>query len=374
VNQATTVNITVTDDDGNGTKSFPTGTVGVISSVGSDVITGTCSLAASPAPGVSTCAVALTAPAASIHMITATFNATAIHSGSSGNNGLTVNKRSTFTTVSLDPPIVIESQTSLVTATVADNDIGTPVSLTGTVSFSSSVGTDTFIPAASCALVAGNCSVTVKANSAATRTITATYNGDSSHNSSTGANGLAADPHTLTIDNLSFTAIGGSPLPAGYTSPGIQLNHTLADILGDQSRDRVITTAQNIASGCNLRPSNPASKKLDHSVVGITDIAFKVWEIGKKNLAITKKRKCKSVELRVTALSIQAFDTTGLASNTLSATVSFCFSPATGQSTPCPAATKVAKESSTPGTTAQANARLGHVAYGALRLDPPLGR
>jgi len=201
-----------------------------------------------------------------------------------------------------------------------------------------------------------------------------TYNGDSIHNSSTGTNGLAADPHTLTIDNLSFTAIDGSPLPARYTSPGIQLNHTLADILGDQSHIRVITTAQNIANGCNLRPSNPASKKLDQPVAGITDIAFKVWEIGKKNLATAKKKKCESVELRVTALSIQAFDTTGLASNTLSATVSFCFSTATGQSTPCPAAASVAKNAATTEVTTEAGASPGETVYGALRLDPPVRR
>ncbi len=374
VNQTTTVNVTVTDDDGNGPKSFPIGTVGVISSVGSDGITGTCSLVASAVSGVSTCAVVVKAVSASIHTITATFAATAIHSGSSGNNGLTVNKRATFTAVSLDPPIVIESQTSTVTATVTDNDVGTSVTPTGTVSFSSSVATDIFIPAASCTLVSGSCAVTVKSGSASARVITAVYNGDTIHNISTGTNGLVADPHTLTIDNLSFTPKGGSPLPAGYKSPGIQLNHTLADILGDQSRDHIITTAQNIASGCNLRPSTPASKQFNQPVRGLTAVAFKVWEIGKNNLAIAKRKRCKSVELRITSLSIQAFDAAGLASNTLSATISFCFSTATGQPTACPGATRVAEGASTTGTTAQTSARPGEVAYGALRLDPPLGR
>src|SRR5688572_1701898 len=92
VGQASTVTATVTDT-ASGTKSFPSGTVTLSSSIGNDAFGGACVLAATATLGISSCSTTVTPASASLHTISAGFTAMGVHSASSGSAGLTVNKR-----------------------------------------------------------------------------------------------------------------------------------------------------------------------------------------------------------------------------------------------------------------------------------------
>src|SRR5438309_2622281 len=95
VGSASTIMVTVRDTAGVGTAYTPTGTVGFTLGVGSDTISGSCTLAESVV-GTATCSAATVTPThvTGTHSITATYTATDdVHSGSNGGNTLTVNPR-----------------------------------------------------------------------------------------------------------------------------------------------------------------------------------------------------------------------------------------------------------------------------------------
>jgi hypothetical protein len=381
VNQSSTTTVTVTDDGASGTKSNPLGTVALSSSINGDTISGSpCTLVAVVNSTTQTsCQITVTPNSASIHTLTANYTANdSKHSNSSGNAGLTVNKRATTTIVSFSANPIVETDNTTATVTVTDTDSDGTKSNPGvgtTVGISSDSG-DTIT--GTCTLAAlstdkSTCHVTVTATHASIHTITATFSTTSVHAGSDGGGQLTVIPHTLTIDNLNFTSVG-LPLPTGFASPGIRVSHTLSDSIGIQHHDHVVTTAQNIAHGCKLAPSTPVSKTFDQSVVGLTNVAFKTWEIGKKPFSTAKKKKCSSVELKITSFSVFAVENPpvppGLVSNTLSATVSFCFSTATGIATACPTALAPTKNAPTKGATVATATKLA-APSGADRLDPP---
>jgi hypothetical protein len=127
------------------------------------------------------------------HTITASYGGGPTHDMSSGQTTLTVTNRSTSTAVSCLPSTVLGGlQSTTCTATVADTDQGTKTTPTGTVSFGSS-GPGTFGSGGACTLSAVNssqasCSVryTPRLTLLGKDTITAGYNGDSTHAPSTG--------------------------------------------------------------------------------------------------------------------------------------------------------------------------------------------
>jgi hypothetical protein len=338
VSQGATATVTVTDDNAQGTKSFPTGNVSVGSDSG-DTITGTCTLASSSTPGVSTCQVTITPTHASTHQITATFAATAIHSGSGGNAGLTVNKRATSTTVTFTSGSIVETDSTTATVTVTDSDPNGTKSNPGVgsaVSVTSDSG-DTI--GGSCILAALNtdrstCQVNVSPTHASIHTITATFSATTVHSGSAGSGQLTVAPHTLVIQNLSFTGV------ASTTSPRINVSHDILDAKGDQTRDHVVTAAQNIPRGCTLAASASFSTKYDRPITGLSSVSYKAWEIGKAGWSAAKKKKCSSVELKITSFSVQAFHKIGnvespsnaldLTQAPFTGTISVCFSVASG--------------------------------------------
>jgi MBG domain (YGX type)/Bacterial Ig-like domain (group 3)/YDG domain len=152
---------------------------------------------------------------------------------------LTVNKRTTTTLVSscTPAPVNVGSATNC-TATVTDNDTGTTIGPTGSVSFTTS-GSGTFGPPPSCTLgtptgASASCSVsyTPTAFGTGTHTITGSYGGDTTHLTSTspGFNLTVINPATTTSvsssknpstygDSVTFTATvtpnSGSTTPIG---------------------------------------------------------------------------------------------------------------------------------------------------------------
>ncbi len=210
VNQTSTVNVTVTDTDANGTKVTPTGTVGISVGVGSDVVTGTCTLAQTVL-GTATCSVTVKPVVQpGTHTVTATFSATNVHSTSTDTKTLTVNARSTSTSVSLAPSTVDVNQASTATVTVTDTDAnGTKVTPTGTVGITVGVGSD--VVTGTCTLTesvlgAATCSVIVKpVVQPGAHTVTATFSATNVHSTST-------DAKTLTVNARSTsTSVGLAP-------------------------------------------------------------------------------------------------------------------------------------------------------------------
>src|SRR2546426_210496 len=203
VDSSTTCTATVTDTD-SGISSTPTGTVSWSSSGSGTFSSTTCTLTAGQ------CSVSYTPTAigSGIHTITADYGGDSTHAPSSGTTTVTVRARTTNTMVSCSPPSVPVDDSTTCTATVSDTDTGTASTPSGTVSFTTGAsGTFTGNP---CTLSSGSCSVTYKPTAVGTgiHPITATYNGDAKHASSSGMTGVAGTKrHTKTVvtcspDNL----------------------------------------------------------------------------------------------------------------------------------------------------------------------------
>ena len=176
--------VTVTDANTSvGTPSVPTGAVTVSGSGGATG--GGCTLTPTAAPYQASCNVNVAAPSAGSYTITGLYAGSTVHMAPATppTATLTVTEASTSTSLSLSSSTAVVGQPVTVTANVAATSPGITASPTGTVTFSSSVGTDTFAPASkTCSLVAtgsatAGCSVSVTANSASPHTISAIYAG-----------------------------------------------------------------------------------------------------------------------------------------------------------------------------------------------------
>jgi hypothetical protein len=106
---------------------------------------------------------------------------------------INVGARASSTTAAVSPASSLAGESATVTATVSDaGSSGGASSPAGTVDFTSSVATDAFSPAASCALSASGpaasaCAVSVSGTVPGPRTITATYPGSAAHSGSSGS-------------------------------------------------------------------------------------------------------------------------------------------------------------------------------------------
>ncbi|HKA37747.1 MAG TPA: Ig-like domain repeat protein, partial [Thermoanaerobaculia bacterium] len=172
--------LTVTDAQAGGTASAPSGAVSVTGTGGA--VGGNCQLAPTGNPNQSSCQVTVTAPSSGTDTITGAYAGSPVHQGSAAASALTVSSLTTSTSVSFSSGSAPVGVPVTVTATVVNTAGGVATSPTGSVSFSSSVATDTFSPGASCALAASgaataSCSVSVTAASASPHTITASYAG-----------------------------------------------------------------------------------------------------------------------------------------------------------------------------------------------------
>jgi YVTN family beta-propeller protein len=186
VNQAAQCTATVMD------TTSPAGTVSFSSSGSGTFSAASCTLT-STSSSAGSCSVFYTPNPGSegTHVITGTYNGDSTHSGSSGTFSLTVTKRSTSTSVSCSG----NALGSQCTATVSDISPGTPITPTGTVTWSSSSSTGTFNPT-SCTLSGSGSKASCTVGYAPSGhqnpvTITATYQGDSNHTGSSGSTTLS---------------------------------------------------------------------------------------------------------------------------------------------------------------------------------------
>jgi large repetitive protein len=186
VNQGSVCTITVTDTAA-GHASDPAGTIAVHSSSTHGSFSGACTLAGN-GNGSSSCTVTYTPSArdTGTHTITADYSAAdSLHSDSSDLSGsaITVNLRTTSTSLSCTPSGVVVNQATTCTASVTDTAGSGATTPAGTVTFSSNSTHGSF-NSTSCPLVAGSCSVTYtpSAKDGGTHTITASYSPSGSSN------------------------------------------------------------------------------------------------------------------------------------------------------------------------------------------------
>ena len=208
LNQASTCNVQV-DDTAAGTKSNPTGTVN-FSRAGAGTGTfssATCTLTPIAAdPDSSHCTTSVTytpTTGANVHTVNAAYAGASPHAASSDPDGfdLTVNLRSTATTVTCSPASVALNQASTCDVQVDDTAAGTKSNPTGTVNFSrAGAGTGTF-SSATCTLTpiaadpdSSHCTTSVTytpTTGANVHTVNAAYAGASPHAASSDPDGFA---------------------------------------------------------------------------------------------------------------------------------------------------------------------------------------
>jgi hypothetical protein len=207
VGQSTTCTATVTDTASGG-QTTPTGTVSFSSDSSGTFSPGTsCTLSGSGSSASCSVSYAPSSVNSGTHTITADYGGDSTHATSSGATTVTVTKRSTSTSVSCAPGTVAVGQSTACTATVADTGTGTQTTPSGTVSFTSS-GPGSF-GGSPCTLSgsgpSASCTVAYMPGASGTLrsdTITASYSGDSTHQTSNGSTAVAVQP-TSKADCLS---------------------------------------------------------------------------------------------------------------------------------------------------------------------------
>jgi hypothetical protein len=227
VGQATSVTVTVTDND-TGTQQIPAGNVNLSGNPGLSPT----SCALNPA---GSCQVTLTPGSAGTASISASYQGSATHEASaSGPVALTVNPASTTLALSASPnPSVLgQSVTLIATVSVTSPGAGTP---TGTVTFKDGATT-----LGTVALSGGTATFSSTSLTAASHSITASYGGDG--NFAASASGVLAQivnmpPYTFIGFNSPLSTAGVLTSPTnsgtGNFSKGLPIKWQLKDSLGN---------------------------------------------------------------------------------------------------------------------------------------------
>ena len=119
------------------------------------------------------------------HSVTASYGGDSNFAGSTSSAlTQTVNKRVTVTSITPNAASIVIGKSIKITATVTDTDTGAVSNPSGHVTFFSS-GEGSFSPS-SCVLSSGACAVTYTPSSSGSITITGSYLGDSTHDTSSG--------------------------------------------------------------------------------------------------------------------------------------------------------------------------------------------
>lgn len=202
----TTCTATVSD-------ASPAPTSQPIGTVNWNVNSGTGTFNSSPCTLASgTCSVTYTPSATTgVHGITAAYQGDTLHFGNNRTFSLTVTapvSHTTTTSVSCSPNPALTGVATSCTATVTDTN-GAPTIPTGTVSFTSGA-----TAIGSCTLSSGTCSLSYTPSADGTFTITATYNADSTHSTSSGTT-------SLVVKIANTTTVSCNPNPDNVGGPTI---------------------------------------------------------------------------------------------------------------------------------------------------------
>jgi hypothetical protein len=246
--QSTPATVTVTDTQGSGTASSPTG---VVALTGSGLSASSCALVATVA-GASACTVTVTPPAAGTDVIGATFPATGVHLSSSANGSLGVVAAGTATTVvsSLNPSLLGQSVTFTASVT---SGAGVP---TGTVTFRDGAAT-----LGSVALSGNTATFTTTTLAAGVHPITAVYGGAANFAASTSAvmNQTVIGTYTFTgfLTPMATAGTVAAPTFSGSANFGsaVPIKWTLKDssgnVLTDLATTQLLSAVAYTGGGCS---------------------------------------------------------------------------------------------------------------------------
>jgi len=258
IDQTASCNATVTDTSSS-SATAPTGTVAFTPG-------GTCNLG-SPSGASASCSVNVIPTSSGTLSVSASYSGDSTHSASSGSSSLTVNKRTTSTTVVCSPASVQIGQSSTCTASVKDTSPGTPSTPAGTVSFTNGGGSFTGTP---CSLGAvnsttANCNVsyTPSGTSARTETITGTYTpaqSDTFHDGS-----LGTFPLSVIVAGLHSTSTSVSCTPSNVdVNQATSCTATIRDALTSGATAPTGTVTFTPGGTCTL--GNPSGSSASCSV------------------------------------------------------------------------------------------------------------
>src|SRR3989441_827287 len=188
------------------------------------------------------CTVSYTPAVVGAHTITGSYSGDGTHLSSAGTFEVTALKHATSTAVNCTPNTVPVDNSTTCTATVNDTDVGTKSTPSGTVTFTST-GVGTFDGLDTCTLGStGKCSITYTPTEVGTgsHAVYATYDGDTTHTSSSGST-------YVTVTKRSTTTT------ASCTPPSFQANGatTCAAVVTDR------------ASGTKSAPTGSVSFTVD---------------------------------------------------------------------------------------------------------------
>ena len=203
------------NDPGLGTKTIPTGTVTWNDGGKGGLFNSTSCSLKTFSIGESICYISYTPSSSDPVTITGTYGGDSAHTTSFGTASLTVNLRTTTTTVTPNPATTNIGKPIAFTAKVNDPGLGTTTLPTGTVSWDDG-GKGGLFNSTSCILTTfststGICAVSYTPSTSDPVTITGTYGGDSAHATSFGATQLTMTLRTTTTTvtpNPGTTTIG----------------------------------------------------------------------------------------------------------------------------------------------------------------------
>src|SRR4029077_8690770 len=198
-------------DNSPGTVASPAGSVGFTTNSTGTFSSNSCTLSSTGTSGVSSCQVTYTPAAVATHTITGSYSGDTIHLASQGSASIGFGKDSTATSIACAPSSVAINQATTCAVTVTDTSVIGATAPTGTVGFTSNaVGSFAGSP---CTLVGQNstsssCQVTyTPSGGAGTHSLTASYNGDGTHNGS-----ASSQPFNLSVSlRTSATTVSCSP-------------------------------------------------------------------------------------------------------------------------------------------------------------------
>ena len=270
VGQPTTLTVTVTDTQAEGTKAAPAGTIG-LTSTAADALSG-CLLAPS-GTGVSSCTVSATFNASGARTITASFAVTPVHSASSGAGAVTANPRPTTITIGVAPSPVAVGTAAIATVTVTDTGAYQKYNPSGTIALGSTAAGDTLAPcvlAPTATLGISTCSAAVTPGTVGTRTISAGFAQTPVHAASGPATATLVAKYAIT---LSLSAAPNPTVPlqtitaqftAAYTAPVAPAGPvTVADGEGNSC-----TAPVGLTGSCTLAATSVGTKTLTAGYAG----------------------------------------------------------------------------------------------------------
>jgi hypothetical protein len=279
----TTCTATVTDTAA-GTANTPTGSVNFTP-------TANCTLAAGATTGTASCQASLTPAAAGTFNVSAAYQGDSTHTASNGGSQVAATLRSTTTGLTCDTNTLNAGSSTTCTATVSDTDAGNTTTPTGSVDFSAVPADGGFASGGACQLSestpgVATCGLTYTPTSPGSPAVSAAYQGDGTHATST-SNGFGL---TVGGDLVSVTNPGDQS--STYAAAITPLQMTAGDSASGQTftwsatglpTGLSIDTRTGAISGAPTAAGSTSVTITATDSTGASDSATFMWKVGARS-------------------------------------------------------------------------------------------